>query len=226
MQLIDADKARHGLTITAQTQTRGKGQRGKTWADEPGSSLLMSVIADPGRPLTDQFCFNASVAVAIVTVLQKLYGSWDVRIKWPNDIIVNDKKAGGILIENVIRGSHWAHTVIGLGLNVKQRKFPDHLPYATSLTVASGLDFEVPALRDAIIGSILSTIEMPRNAEMVMDMYNQHLFKLGAKQSFGDGTKDWEATILAVHADGALEVRLEDGARVFYHHGQVLWIWA
>ena len=101
MQLIDANKAQHGLTIVAQKQLAGKGQRGNTWADTPGESLLMSIIAMPDRAIHEQFVFSASVAVAIAKVLQKLNNNWQVNVKWPNDIIVNDKKAGGILIENV-----------------------------------------------------------------------------------------------------------------------------
>ena len=120
MQLIDANKAQHGLTIVTQSQSEGKGQRGKTWLDAPGQSLLMSIIIHPKKEINDQFVFNAAVAVAIANVLQKSNHNWDIRIKWPNDIIINAKKAGGILIENILRGSRWTHSVVGLGLNVKQ----------------------------------------------------------------------------------------------------------
>ena len=67
MNLIDGNTAQHGLTIVADSQTGGKGQRGKTWADEPGQSLLMSIILVPRYELAHQFMFNASVAVAVST---------------------------------------------------------------------------------------------------------------------------------------------------------------
>ncbi len=224
MQLIDADKSRHGLTIVARSQTGGKGQRGKTWMDAPGSSLLMTVITDPGRPITDQFAFNCSIAVAIANVLQKLHAGWDVRIKWPNDIIISDKKAGGILIENILRGSRWSHSIIGLGLNVRQEKFPPELPFATSLKIASGFDFDMVSIRDSIRDSIISFTGNPL-ATLQMAQYNEYLYKRGRKQRFCDKDGKWDATILGVHANGTLEVQLEDGSIVFYHHGQAMWDW-
>jgi BirA family transcriptional regulator, biotin operon repressor / biotin---[acetyl-CoA-carboxylase] ligase len=225
MQLIDANKAQHGLTIVAQSQSGGKGQRGKTWIDAPGQSLLMSIITMPAQAVKEQFVFNASVTVAIVKVLQFLYSNWDIKIKWPNDIIINDKKAGGILIENVLRGSKWAYSVIGLGLNVKQEYFPAALPHATSLKIASGASFEIAQLCTLIRENILMEIALPRTAETKMSLYNGYLYKKGCRQRFTNSAGQWEATILNVHTDGSIEVQLENGTIVFYHHGQVLWDW-
>ena len=225
MQLIDADKALPGMTIVAQSQTRGKGQRGKSWADTPGESLLMSVVTAPGRPITDQFVFNSSIAVSIANVLQKLDANWNVRIKWPNDMIINDKKAGGILIENILRGSRWAHSVVGLGLNIKQLSFPPDLPYATSLKITSGHDFDMTAIRDAIRESIIDVTSNPLTGLNMKD-YNELLYKRGRKQRFTNTAGNWEATIIQVYPNGTLEVQLEDGAIICYQHGQVLWDWS
>src|SRR5690606_38514963 len=100
MGLLNADKACMGLTIVARSQTKGKGQRGRVWQDQPGASLSMSMIVEPERGLDAQFVFIAQVALAVADALQGLDNNMDVAIKWPNDIIINDKKAGGILIEN------------------------------------------------------------------------------------------------------------------------------
>jgi len=224
MHLIDADKAQHGLTIMAQSQTGGKGQRGKTWIDAVGQSLLMSIIVAPQQPIKEQFTFNASIAVAIVKVLQYLYG-WEIKIKWPNDIIINDKKAGGILIENVLRGSKWVYSVIGLGLNVKHEHFPDTLPHATSLKIASGKDFDIGELCNGIRENILAEITTQRTAESRMSLYNAYLYKKDVKQRFSNNAGKWEATITRVHIDGSIEVQLENGVIAFYYHGQVLWEW-
>jgi BirA family transcriptional regulator, biotin operon repressor / biotin---[acetyl-CoA-carboxylase] ligase len=225
MQLIDADKAQPGMTIVAQSQTEGKGQRGKAWVDEPGQSLLMSIITTPARAIREQFAFNAGIAVVIANVLQKLSGDWDLRIKWPNDMIINDKKAGGILIENVLRGSRWMYSVIGIGINVKQRAFPENLPFATSLKKASGNDFDITGLRDSLIENVMTCATNPVMPEQSMKVYNELLYKKGKQQRFRDGNSQWDATIINAHADGTLEVQLEDGAIVFYHHGQVMWEW-
>ncbi len=225
MQLIDANKAQQGMTIVAQSQFAGKGQRGKVWLDAPGQSLLMSVIVVPGRLIQEQFVFNAAIAVAIANVLQNLTKEWRIHVKWPNDIIINDKKAGGILIENVLRGSKWANSVIGLGLNVKQQRFPEDLPFATSLKIASGIDFNMTQLRDALRESIILCTICPPPAEKIMARYNELLYKRGQKQSFSSNEGSWHATLLKVHTDGTLEVQLTDGTTTHYHHGQVAWEW-
>ena len=225
MQLIDANKAQHGLTVTAQSQSSGKGQRGKVWEDIPGQSLLMSVIILPQVEIRAQFAFNAAVASAIANVLQKLRAEWQVRVKWPNDIIINDKKAGGILIENVLRGSKWTHSVVGLGLNLKQASFPETLPFATSLHIEAGEEFNMTGLRDDIRAGIVLCGTCPPPVEKMMEQYNQWLYRRGQKQVFSDGNSTWTATLLGVHNDGTLEVQLADGTIVFYHHGQVEWVW-
>jgi BirA family biotin operon repressor/biotin-[acetyl-CoA-carboxylase] ligase len=220
MQLIDADKAQPGLTITAQSQTGGKGQRGRSW-----TGLLMSVITNPTQAIRAQFAFNALVAVTIANVLQKSGISRELYIKWPNDIIINDKKAGGILIENVLRGSRWTHSVIGLGLNVKQEAFPEELPYATSLKIATGKDIDMTKLRDDLSREIFHCSTAQVAPDVVMKEYNNRLYKRGRKQRFSNADGSWEAAILGAHDDGTLEVQLEDGSMVRYYHGQVVWEW-
>ena len=223
MRLIDADKAQPGLTITANSQTGGKGQRGKTWVDTPGQGLLMSIIAAPRHTIQQQFLFSAAVAVAIANVLQKLHSEWQINIKWPNDIIINDKKAGGVLIENVLRGSNWAHAIVGFGLNISQDSFPADIPHATSLKIASGLDFDRAMVRDLVRSGILTAIANPGPAAGQMEEYNALLYKRGRKQRFSNASGSWEAGILSTFPDGRLEVQLEDGSITHYTHGQVTW---
>ena len=224
MQLIDANKAQQGLTIVAQSQLAGKGQRGKLWVDAPGQSLLMSIIVIPHGEIGSQFAFNCSIAVAVANVLQKLIPV-NIHIKWPNDIIINDKKAGGMLIENILRGSRWTYSVIGLGLNIKQDAFPSHLPVATSLKIAAGAEIDIVKLRDDIRENIMQTVLSPLPPEKIMARYNELLYQRNRQQAFWDVHSKWEATILNAHKDGTLEVQLKDGSKVFYQHGQVLWDW-
>jgi BirA family biotin operon repressor/biotin-[acetyl-CoA-carboxylase] ligase len=225
MQLIDADTAQDGLTVTAARQTAGKGQRGRVWQDEPGQSLLMSIVIVPKHKLNEQFIFNAAITVAIANVLQKLSEHWKVHIKWPNDIIINDKKAGGILIENVLRGSAWLYSVAGLGLNVRQTAMPEELPYATSLAIASGQAFDVPGLRDDLRAAILTATATAVPAATVMRQYNEYLYRRGALQAFADGGTDWKARVVAALPDGTLQVQLADDSVADYTHGNVLWVW-
>ena len=223
MKLIDGNKAQHGVVVTAKKQTNGKGQRGKTWVGEVGQSLMMSIIVQPNMPIGYQFAFNASIAVAIASVLEILDNKWEVKIKWPNDIIINDKKAGGILIENVLRGNIWVNAIIGLGLNINQSSFPVDLPFAISLKMAANFDFDLEIIRDKITDNILSTIENKIGADEIMGKYNERLYKRGKLQMFAKDGQRIELLIIGAATDGTLKVQNQSGDLVSYRHGKVIW---
>jgi BirA family biotin operon repressor/biotin-[acetyl-CoA-carboxylase] ligase len=223
IQLIDADKAEHGLTILAGSQTEGKGQRGKNWQDTPGESLLMSLIVEPAFGITDQPLFLATSVVSVVNVLQKHIAGREVRIKWPNDIIISDKKAGGMLIENVLRGQAWAWAVIGLGLNISQIGFSEDLPYATSLVMASGHHFDRDVLALEFRREILKRLS--RKDSAVWDEYNDLLYKRGKIQPFNKDGKMYNAKILEVNPSGQLGLRDFEGKMQWVNHGKLEWVW-
>ncbi len=223
MQLIDGNKAHPGLTIVANQQTAGKGQRGRTWVDTPGQSLLMSMIIAPKHSLAEQSLFNMAVATAIVTELQQLNEQWKVQVKWPNDIIVNDKKAGGILIENVLRGSNWSYSVVGLGLNILQPAFPEDLPHATSLKIASGQDYDKRTILTALREAIFYATSFPKDATTLLRDYNNLLFRRGQQQVLTEDGQPVTTTILHANADGTLAVQLENGSISNFVHGQAVW---
>lgn len=226
MRLIDADTALPGLTIVAQTQTAGKGQRNKQWIEDPGSSLLMSLIIKPDCALEEQPAFNAYVAVTIAEVLMQLHEHWQVFIKWPNDLIIGDKKAGGILIENVIRGSHWSHSIIGVGINLYQRSFPQDLSHATSLQIAGGQSFAYHEVFEAIRTELLSNLSQPMNLPAVMDRYNSYLYRKGMLQSFVIGDDTLTFTIEEVDVHGQLVITTDEGETRAFQHGSLLWKWS
>jgi BirA family transcriptional regulator, biotin operon repressor / biotin---[acetyl-CoA-carboxylase] ligase len=225
MHLIDAEKAIPGTTIIARRQTQGKGQRGRLWQSAHGESLLMSVICNPNFTLEEQFLFNAALTLSIVRVLREQPLGQDVWIKWPNDIIINDKKAGGILVENILRGSSWTYSVIGLGLNVLQTHFPPELPFATSLKLASGRDLVVADLFIGIRAGLLQTLGGFPDKSGILQGYNELLYKRGAFQKFTDNITDWTALVKFVEPGGQLRVELEDGRTRSYNHGAVHWVW-
>ena len=223
MRIIDGNTAQHGTTVVARSQTAGKGQRGRKWIDEPGNSILMSVVVVPKHSLSSQFAFNASVTAAIVKVLRNLGYPWQICIKWPNDIIVNDKKAGGILIENVLRGSNWAFSVIGLGLNVNQPVMPYDLPSATSLRSVSGAVYDIETLAGEISRAVVNSCDELMTEEEALLRFNELLYKQGQLQSFTGGGSSWQAKVLRALPDGTLEVQEKDGAITRYTHGPVSW---
>lgn len=225
MRLIDADTAQAGLTIVADEQTSGKGQRGNNWNDIPLQSLLMSIVVSPVHALSDQFAYNACVTSAIAAVLQNLCESVDVCIKWPNDVIMNDKKAGGVLIENVLRGSEWVYSIVGFGLNVRQEQFAPDLPNATSVYLQTGKLFDVVELGWQIRAAILEKVYSATSVSDIMKDYNENLYRRSEKQLFTDGTSVWGATIIQALSNGQLEVQQENGMFTRYTHGAISWKW-
>jgi BirA family biotin operon repressor/biotin-[acetyl-CoA-carboxylase] ligase len=151
MARIHEGLASDGMVYLARHQWAGRGQRGKTWISEPGQNLIMSLIIDPSRlKLTQQFLFSAAIALATLD-LMKSFQNNDWKIKWPNDIYWNDRKAGGLLIESVVTGQTWTWAIVGIGMNLNQSSFPAEIPNAVSLNQITGVTYEpVNVVRDLV----------------------------------------------------------------------------
>ena len=129
--------------LSAVRQTEGRGQRGNSWSSNDGENLTFSIVLKYGNGegfipeirAADQFAISEAAALAVVDLL----ASYDIeaKIKWPNDIYVGNRKICGILIENAIRGSYIANSIIGIGLNVNQQTFDPSLPNPTSMLLCS-----------------------------------------------------------------------------------------
>ena len=129
MAQIKAGLAKSGSCYTADFQTNGKGQHGRVWESAKGQNLLCSYILELNTldalknwTPADQIGFSAAIALGARAFFAAFAGS-ETKIKKPNDIYFSDRKAGGILIENLVRGQEWTWTVIGIGMNINQTEF-------------------------------------------------------------------------------------------------------
>ena len=129
MDQIKLGLAKSGSCYTADFQTNGKGQHGRVWESSKGQNLLCSYILELNTldalknwTPTDQIGFSAAIALGARAFFAAFAGS-ETKIKKPNDIYFSDRKAGGILIENLVRGKEWTWTVIGIGMNINQSSF-------------------------------------------------------------------------------------------------------
>ena len=129
MRQIKEGLAKSGSCYTADFQTHGKGQHGRVWESSKGQNILCSYIlelkkldAHKNWAPTDQIGFSAAIALGARAFFAAFAGS-ETKIKKPNDIYFRDRKAGGILIENLVRGQDWTWTVIGIGMNINQNSF-------------------------------------------------------------------------------------------------------
>jgi len=113
-----------GYLISTDEQTGGIGQRNTFWESQPSKNLLFSFVLRPKElELQKQFYLSIVVSLALAELVEKHLPSGEVKIKWPNDIFVDDRKIAGVLIENAIQGSRFESVIIGVGLNVNQEHF-------------------------------------------------------------------------------------------------------
>jgi BirA family transcriptional regulator, biotin operon repressor / biotin---[acetyl-CoA-carboxylase] ligase len=128
--------------VWAMDQFAGRGQTGNSWLSEPGSNLTFSLILYPELPATEMFLMSKVAALALHGCVSELLPQAQVLIKWPNDLLVNGRKAAGILIENQLQGGRISSSILGLGLNVNQQVFPPELAArGSSLSREAGHSF-------------------------------------------------------------------------------------
>ena len=154
LKLTDStnDEARRRLdvldnlsVVAARTQTSGRGQGDHTWTSEPGQNLTFNVVLKfpPCAPHAASEILRITQAVTHALREYLLSKGVAARIKWPNDIYVGDKKICGILIENILGGKQVAASMVGIGLNLNQLRFPADLPNPVSLRQVTGRRYDL-----------------------------------------------------------------------------------
>lgn len=224
MALIHEGLAQHGLACFTHEQTAGKGQRGKNWVAEKGANIAMSIILQPmGLLQTEIFQLSACIAVAVRHFLSNYAGD-EITIKWPNDIYWCDRKAAGILIENIFSGNKWSWAVAGIGININQTQFPAELPNPVSLKQISGKQNDILSLAKElcqIIDQHYSRLSAKGFKEILED-YNQHLYLKNQKTRLRKETRVFEALVKEVTASG--ELITNHGIDETFSFGQVEWL--
>jgi len=216
--------ARHGAVYLAREQTAGKGQRGKTWSAAKDSSLLLSIVVDP-KPLTvaQQFWLSGCAAVSVCVFFNN-YVNGTARIKWPNDLYWQDRKAGGILIENIIGQGAWQWAVIGIGVNINQDHFPKILSNPVSLKQITGRNYVLPELATEL-GLIFNSHFYRLITTGFEDIYATYLSFLYRKNEVSKlkiGGRSFEALIKSVSPAGKLIV--EHGIEEEFAFGEIEWV--
>ena len=197
--------------VTAENQTKGKGQMGAIWNSEPSKNLIMSVlVTDFVTDINQIFDINIVVSVSIIQVLQDL-NIPELSIKWPNDIMSYNKKIGGILIENSIKSDGSINSIVGLGLNVNQMNF-ENLPKASSLALICNATFDKEEILLKIIENLEQNVELWfHNSDYFWSFFFIILFKKGVPMPFEDqNQQNFMGIIQGVSPIGKLEILLED----------------
>jgi BirA family biotin operon repressor/biotin-[acetyl-CoA-carboxylase] ligase len=218
-------EARQGMAIFAHQQLAGKGQRGKSWEAEKDTGIALSVLLKPGfLGAGQQFQLSATVAVAVESFFRKYAGD-ETRIKWPNDLYWQDRKAGGILIENSLSASgSWEWAIVGIGININQTRFPADLPNPVSLKQITGKDFDPVELARELCQELDTCYrELETNGfPAIYERYCAHLYKSGQTARFKKETRVFEALVKNVTPDGRL--LLQHGTEEEYSFGELEWV--
>ena len=204
--------------VSTESQTEGKGQRGSGWVSESGKNLTFSVLYNQKVDgITSLFNLNIMVALSVVEAL-KLISNLNFVIKWPNDILAENKKIGGILIENTFKNSSEVQSIIGIGLNVNQSQF-ENLPQASSLFLLENKIFD----RETMLISIVNQLEFNLKQLPVLgethfwDAYHKILFKKEVVSAFESVAGNrFVGKIQEVTQEGKLAVLLEDDSVQFF----------
>ncbi len=203
MQLLKNVKPKEGTVVYAGAQTQGRGQRAKVWDSEPGRNITMSVILFPSflELKNQRFLYQITALACYDTIAANLDKSqFDIKIKWPNDILVNSKKVSGILIENNLIENKLLSSVLGIGMNVNQKKF-EQQPNATSLSLLSGRDFEPNELMSQVCNALVKYYKLLKGGktEQIQGLYQKLLFGVDEWREF---TVNGKNTVLKVSGTG------------------------
>jgi BirA family biotin operon repressor/biotin-[acetyl-CoA-carboxylase] ligase len=214
-RLVQSSNTLEGTVVITNNQTGGRGQRGNTWVSESGKNLTFSVLIKPSFLLVkDQFFLNIAFSLGLFDYLRAVLGA-EVKIKWPNDILVNGRKICGILIENHIQAQHIQHSIVGIGLNVNQNKF--EVSTATSMSMEKGdafiLEEELPKLLLFLEKRFLQL--RSQDFKQLTADYLACLYWIGEKHFFKNKSETFEGTISGIDSVGKLKVESEAGTKFF-----------
>jgi BirA family biotin operon repressor/biotin-[acetyl-CoA-carboxylase] ligase len=206
--LANNEPVPEGTVIMAESQLAGRGQQQNKWYSSVGESLAFSILLKPAfLPLTSQFSLIQAISLGVYDALVPHVGT-ALKIKWPNDIYVNDKKLGGILIENQVQGSAVKNSIIGIGLNINQNQFPAWVPNATSLRQILQTDYDLKALLVEICKNIEHWYIKLKAGELslIHTSYLQALYWLNELRPFKANDRVFDGIITGVNPLGMLQV--------------------
>jgi BirA family biotin operon repressor/biotin-[acetyl-CoA-carboxylase] ligase len=197
-----------GTVIMAESQYAGRGQQQNKWHSEPGKNLTVSILLKPSfLSAAQQFDLTRAVSLGIISALEPFLGD-KLKIKWPNDIYYDNGKLGGILIENLLRGTQITNSVIGIGLNVNQEVFPPGAANAVSVKQILHRDYELKFILSEICKNIEAVYLNLKagHIDHIRKAYLQRLYWLNEQRMFRVNEQVFKGRIENVKDNGLLVV--------------------
>ncbi len=197
-----------GTVVVADTQTAGRGRRGRVWKDTPRASVLMSMIVRSSLPVAKLPTLSIAAGVAVAEALRHCAGI-EARLKWPNDVLVEGRKIAGILLER-----HGDAVIVGIGINVTRDAVPPEFA-ASATSIADAHTDHVIIDRDAVLAAVVDAFARWRarlerdGFEPVRVQWTELAAMLGRPVT-ADGVG---GVVRGLDADGALVLETPGGIR-------------
>lgn len=215
-QLLESKPYDCGFSVIAEAQSKGKGQTGNEWITEPGKNLTTSIYIQPELEAKNAFYLNKITALAVHKTLADFKVS--SQIKWPNDILVNNAKIAGLLVENQIQGQIIRKTVIGVGLNINQKIFPLDRPI-TSIYSELGKTLSIESVFNRLHFHLdyYFDLLLQKKFSVLKNQYLENLFQLHKIAAYkSPSTGEFMGTITGIDAHGRLKITSIDGNEGIY----------
>jgi len=216
------DGAPHGTVVLALTQTSGRGRLGRIWSNRHGDSLCLSLLLRPGGTMKEAGLLTFHAGLAVHRALTGMTGL-PFHIKWPNDILWENRKVCGILTESVSKDGRADCVVVGFGCNLNQKE--EHFPLeirqrAISLAQLTGRTWDIADTAAAILAEMALTLT--ESWKQVLEDWKLRCASLGKNVRVATGGDILDAVLLDVDPDGALLLKLPDGPVRRIHSAEIL----
>lgn len=199
------------LAVYTFNQTKGRGQYGNSWENLPEENLAYSFALKTKNINVSDTCFNFYTAILVRDFIANLTKT-EVKIKWPNDLILKNKKICGMLFEKKKN-----YFVVGIGINILQENFKN-LPKAGSVLSQTGLSFELKAFTESLHQYLFEHLvqkEIPNN---ILELYHLHLYRKNEVSVFEKNEVRQNGIIKNVDENGYIWIDLEnEGLQKFFH---------
>ena len=214
----------HGDVLWAMNQLKGKGQRANQWVSEPNKNLTFSVyLSQEKLILPSVFVLNCWVALAVRNALIS-FGIPNVSIKWPNDILSENKKVCGLLIENLYRGIKYEASIVGIGLNVNQINFGE-LGKASSMRLSSGRVFDLEEVLHQVLTQLTHFLVTKASISTSFEAFNKALFGIGEQRTFLENGRPFLAIVEGVNQQGELVLKTAENELRYFQNKTIEWVY-
>ncbi|MQG18407.1 MAG: biotin--[acetyl-CoA-carboxylase] ligase [SAR202 cluster bacterium] len=216
---LSSSEKKEGTIVIAEIQEKARGRFQRKWINKPTDSLCFSLLLKP--KIYELKFLNMAISISICKSIEKLT-KIDSEIKWPNDILLNNKKVSGTLIETELINEQVSSCVIGVGINVTLQSFNDpDLSNATSILIESGVYIDRNNLLIEILENLNTLYSDIQNGISLKNLWKQKLGTIGEKISVKQSNKIISGTAIDVTEEGDLIIQENTGKTIQLSSGEV-----